>query len=379
MKRLFSLPLLGLLLALSALTGCKKDEAALDSTITPVSNVFSPADNQFVKLDPPTNAVVTFQWQPAQVADGTVVLYEVLFDKVGGDFSKPFYSQVSGTNGLDNKLVLSHGELNKIAALAGIAAQDRGKMIWSVNASKGLNVVRSSVTRTLEVQRPAGFAVIPGKVYIYGAGTEYGTALAGAQALQSVAPGVFEIYTQLSAGAVLLTDATTGTPTNFYVDGQNLRAGTTGVSPTSTPKVYRLTLDFNNGAAKLTEIVSVGLWISAQNKVTVALPYLGKGQWQLKRTPIEFFQFSWGRDERYKFQFTEKDAAGNVTNPYYGSTVIDNQRATAASPAAYYYLVPQPDSQWDYTFKFRSEADKAPIDLTVTLQPGAPYTHSVTL
>jgi len=381
MKRLFSLTLLGLLLSLSWLTGCKKDDAGLDGTITPVSNFFSPADNAFVKLDPPSNAVVTFEWQPAKVADGTVVLYEVLFDKVGGDFSKPFYSVVSGTNGLDSKLVLSHGDLNRVANLAGIPAQSRGKMIWSVNASKGLNVVRSTVSRTVDVERPAGFATIPPKVFIYGAGTEYGTSLAGAQALQNTAPGVFEIYTQLSAGAVLLTDGTTGSPNNFYVDGAKLLAGNTGVSPTSTPKVYQLVLDFNNGAARLTEVVSVGLWFAPQNKVLVGLPYLGKGQWQVKRTPIVFFQESWGRDERYKFLYTLKDAAGTTTTQYYGSTNADNQRATATSPPSYFLIVPQSTGnlQYDYTFKFRTEADNAPADVTVTMQPGAPYMHSIAL
>lgn len=378
MKSFFSRPVLGLLLALLALVGCKKDDK-LDDTITPVTNVFSPADNLFVALDPPSNAVVTFEWEPARVADGTLVLYEVVFDKENGDFSQPVYSVASGTNGLENKLVLSHGDLNRIANLAGIAAQSRGKLKWTVNASKGLNVQRSTVTRLLEVQRPAGFAVIPANVYLYGAGTEAGANLAQALPFKRIAPGVFELYTQLSAGAVRLADGTTGSPTNYYVDGQNLREGTTGVSPTSTPKVYRIKLDFNNGSATLTEIVSVGLWIAAQNAVTVTLPYIGNGQWKIVRTPIAFFQFSWGRDERYKFRFTERDAAGNTTQPFYGSTVIDNQRATANTPPAYFYVVPSTDSQWDYTYKFRTEADNANVDITLKMQATAPYTHEVTL
>lgn len=381
MKRLFSLGLLALLFGLLGLNaGCKKKDDGLDSTITPVSNLFAPADNVYVKLDPPSNAVVNMEWQRAQVGDGTVVLYEVVFDKVGGDFSKPFYSQVSNTNGLDNKLTLSHGDLNKIANLAGIAAQSRGKFIWTVNASKGLNVQKGTVARTLDIERPAGFAVIPGNVYIYGAGTEYGAALSGAQVMQRTAPGIFEIYTRLGPGAVLLTDDNKGTPNNFYINGNKLLAGNTGTGP-ATAGVYRVVLDFNNGSATLTEVVSVALYFAPTDAVLTTLPYIGKGQWQVKRTPIVFKQESWGRDERYKFRFSLKDAAGTTTTQNWGSSNADNQRATATSPPSYFFLLPQTtgDTRWDYTFKFRTEADNAPADVTVTMQPGAPYTHSITL
>ena len=124
----FSHPLLLFVALLGLLAGCKKDENALDDTITPVTNYISPADNTFYRLDPPSNAAVTFEWSQARAADGTLVLYEVVFDKDGGDFSKPVYTTVSGTNGLDTKLVLSHGDLNKIANLAGIASQSQGKL-----------------------------------------------------------------------------------------------------------------------------------------------------------------------------------------------------------------------------------------------------------
>jgi len=376
MKQIFS-PFLALLLLLGLLAGCKKDDK-LDDTITPVANVFSPANNLFVVLDPPTNAVVTFEWEPARVGDGTVVLYEVVFDKESGDFSQPIYSVASGTNGLENKLVLTHGDLNRIASLAGIASQSRGKLKYTISASKGLNVQRSAVVRVLEVQRPAGFATLPPNLYISGAGTE-AASLAQALPFKRTAPGIFEIYTRLSAGDVKLTDGTTGSPTTYYFMGQNLLQGNTGTSPTSTPKVYRIRLDFNNGSATLTEIVSVGLWFSTYNMVTVVLPYIGNGQWKVLRTPIVFFAASYGREERYKFKFTERDAAGVTTTPYYGSTIADNQRATAATPPAYFFVVPGPDNQFDYTYKFRTEADNASVDIALKMQATAPYTHEVTL
>jgi hypothetical protein len=372
----FSHPLLLLLMLVGLLASCKKDDKALDDTITPVSNYISPADNTSIKLDPPSNAAVTFEWSQARAADGTLVLYEVVFDKDGGDFSKPIYSTVSGTNGLDTKLVLSHGDLNKIANLAGIPSQSQGKLKWMVNASKGLNVMPAASARTMTVERPAGFSVIPGNLYLTGSGTEGGATLSQALPFKRVSSGVFELYSKLSPGDVKIVDATTGTPTNYYINGTKLLQGATTTNPTTTTGVYRMTLDFNNGSAVLTEIQSVGLWISAQNKVTVTLPYVAKGLWEIDNTPIEFFQFSWGRDERYKFIFTEKDAAGKVTMRQYGSTNTDNVPPTATTAAAYYNLVPVADDQWNNTFKFIGTADKKSADILVMMQPAA-YTHQV--
>jgi hypothetical protein len=376
MKR-FSYPLLVLSMLVGLLTGCEKDDNnSLDSTITPVSNYISPADNTSIKLDPPSNAAVTFEWSQARAADGTLVLYEVLFDKESGDFSAPVYSTTSGTNGLDNKLVLSHGDLNKIANLAGIQSQARGTLKWTVSASKGINVVPAETARLLTVERPAGFSVIPGNLYLTGSGTEAGANLGQAVPFKRVAPGIFELYTRLSPGEVKMVDQTTGTPTAYYVSGIKLLQGPEATSPATTPAVYRLTVDFNNGSAMTTEIQSVGLWISAQNKITATLPYAGNGTWTITNTPIEFFQFSWGRDERYKFIFSEKDMTGKVTARQYGSSNTDNVPPTTTTAAAYFNIQPVADDQWNNTYKFPAAADRKSVDIMVMMQPTA-YTHQV--
>jgi len=361
------------------LSACNDDDNALDETITPVSNLISPVANAFVRLDPPSNAAVTFEWGQARAADGTVVLYEVVFDKEDGDFSKPVYSITSGTNGLDNRLVLSHGDLNRIADIAGIKSQQQGKLKWTVNASKGLNVQTGTESRVMTLERPAGFSALPPALYLTGSGTEAGANASQAIQFKSISAGVFELYTRLSPGDVKLIDQTTGSPTTYAIEGNKLVEGTQGTSPTTTPAVYRIRLDFNNAAATLTEIESVGLWFAPQSKVLVTLPYVGKGVWKVENTPIEFFQESWGRDERYKFRFTEKNAAGTTTQQYYGSTNSDNQRATANTPAAYYYLVPVSSASYDYTYKFQTEADNKSVDITVRMQPDGPYTHQVVM
>jgi hypothetical protein len=376
----FSWPLLLLLFVVGLLAaGCDKDDDDLNETITPVANLLAPAADTFVRLDPPSNAAVTFEWGQARAADGTVVQYEVLFDQENGDFTKPIYSTTSGTNGLETKLVLSHGDLNRIASIAGIKSSSQGKLKWTVNASKGLTVEPATESRVMTLERPAGFATAPPTLYLTGSGTEGGTNVSQAVPFKSVSAGVFEIYTRLSAGEVKLIDQTTGTPTTYYIDGAKLMEGNQGTSPTTTPKVYMLKVDFNNAAATMTEIESVGLWFAPQNKVLVTLPYAGKGLWKIENTPIEFFQESWGRDERYKFLFTQKNTAGVSSKLYYGSTNADNQRATASSPASYFFLVPGPDSQYNYSFKFQTEADKKNVDISVKMQADGPYTHQIVI
>ena len=372
--------LLLLLCVLGLLASCSKDDdKALDETIVPVSNLISPVTNAFVRLDPPSNAAVTFEWGQARAADGTLVLYEVVFDKEDGDFSKPVYSTASSSNGLETRLVLSHGDLNRIANIAGIKSSDQGKLKWTVNASKGLNVQTGTETRVITLERPAGFAALPPALFLTGSGTEAGANVAQALPFKSVSAGVYELYTKLGPGDVKFVDQQTGAATAYYLDGSKLREGDQAPSPAAAPAVYRLRLDFNNAAATLTEIQSVGLWFAPNNKVQVVLPYVGLGVWKIENTPIEFKQESWGRDERYKFLFTEKDAAGTVTNVYFGSANADNQPPTAATAPAYYALVPGPDNQYDYSFKFPKAADLKNVDITLKLQPDAPYTHEIVI
>ena len=70
---------------------CKKDERDINLNVTEVKNFFAPAEGKFVKLKPAANLVETFEWEQAKAEDGSLVLYEVAFDKENGDFSKPVF------------------------------------------------------------------------------------------------------------------------------------------------------------------------------------------------------------------------------------------------------------------------------------------------
>ncbi|MBD1366072.1 SusE domain-containing protein [Mucilaginibacter sp. ZT4R22] len=376
MKKIFY-SLLACVLAVMVIPGCKKDKTLNHTNVSAVSTLFAPENNKFVKIASGASGAVSFEWEQAHAEDNGLVLYEVAFDKEGGDFSHPLYSAPSDGNGLYNKLSLSFSDLNKIATSAGVKPQESGKVIWTVMSSKGINVQKSTQIRTVEIQRPAGFTDIPTELYLTGTATEGGEDLSKAIKLKLTAPGKFEAFTSLKAGTYHFADRNTGTPSTYSYDGTKLtEEGNTTV--TGATKVQRIELDFNVASFKTTEVVSVGLWFAADNKIWFDLPYKAAGVWEIDGASIVFHQESWGRDERYKFRFTFKDAAGATTTQYYGSTNSDNNRPDAGTAPSYFYMVPVNNSQYDYSFKFTGAADNKTADIKVDFSGASgAYTHSV--
>lgn len=366
------------ILALIIVSGCKKDKTLNHTKVSAVNNFFAPADNKFIKLEPASGSA-SFEWEQAQAEDNGLVVYEVAFDKATGDFSKPLYIMPSDGNGLYNKLTISFKDLNKIADLAGIQPQETGKLKWTVMSSKGINVQKSSLSRTIEVERAAGFSEIPADLYLTGTATEGGDDLGKAVHLKQTSTGVFEAYTSLKAGTYHFAERNTGTPATYSIDGVKLlKDGSTTV--TGDTKVEKVVVDFTTASATITQVVSVGLWFAADNKIWFDLPYKSNGQWEIDNASIVFHQESWGRDERYKFRFTLKDAAGVTTTQFYGSTNSDNNRPDANTAASFYYMVPVNSSQYDYCFKFTGAADNKTADIVVDFSADAKaYTHKVTV
>ncbi|MBD1362685.1 SusE domain-containing protein [Mucilaginibacter sp. ZT4R22] len=360
-----------LLMAMLVITSCKKEVKPLNLNLTSVGNLSLPANNTTVALAPATPASVDFQWSAANAADGDYVLYQIAFDKEGGDFSKPVYKTVSNGGGVETKITLTHKDLNKIANMGGIAASSTGKLKWTVLASKGTNVVASSESRTIQLSRPAGFAEIPVDMYITGSATEGGADITKAVKLKKNEEGVFEIYTSLKAGNYFLTDKPSDAGKKYYVDGGLIKEGSTPVT-ISADKKYKLTFDFNVATTSSVEIQSVGLWMSAYGSEIGQLNYIGNSTWEIASLPIEFYQFSWGRDERYKF--VVHTSAGIH---YMGSSRGDNG-PPAGQAASYFFLLPVTNDQWANTYKFDPSADRHNVKVDVNFKTDGAYTHTVT-
>jgi starch-binding outer membrane protein SusE/F len=363
-------------LALLLITSCKKDIKRLDLTITPVGSLAAPVDNSDIQLQPATGASIVFQWSPAQTPDSGLILYEVAFDKVDGNFSNPVYKILSDGSGVQNQASVSQKDLNKIAALAGIKASGSGKIKWAVLASKATNAKISTETRTLQIERPAGFATVPDSLFIFGTATEAGNDPANAIPLKKTADGVFELYTSLGTGSYLLTDQRNANGNEYYIDINNsniIKAGNTQTEVSGTTKAYCLRYDFNVATSQATVIESIGLYQSANNAEIGQLSYTGNSTWQIDSLPVVFVQFSWGRDDRYKFFMHTSSGM-----EYYGSTNADNV-PPAGQPQSYFYLVPVTNDQWSNTYKFDPSADNHTVKVDIYFKASGPYTHKVTV
>ncbi len=367
------------LFILFLVSSCSKNDRDINMNISEVTTFYAPNDNIFVKLEPATAASVGFEWEQAKAEDGSLVMYEIAFDEEGGDFSEPVYKVSSDGNGVQNRLTLSHKDLNRIANFAGIGSLETGKLLWTVLASKGTNVKQSALTRTLQVERPAGFAELPTELYITGDATEAGTDIASAIKMKQTSPGVFEIYTRLDAGTYHFVNRVDGNATSYQVEGTFIKEGGAVASPVTTPVVYRIEMDFNNAAVKLTEVVRVGYWFAPNNTLAAELDYEGNSVYRATDVPIEFKQEGWGRDERYKFRMTLKNEDGTEFTEDWGSSNRDNSRPDANTPAAWYNVFKYESNQWDYTFKFPEAADMKTVDLVLSFDPEATYRHEVVI
>lgn len=359
-----------------AFFGCSDDEMR-DTRVTAVKMLYEPANAKSVVLQSSASASLYFEWEPAKAEDSGMVLYEVAFDREGGDFSSPIYRMASDNNGGYNHATITHKQLNKIAAAAGIESAATGKISWTVFSSKGINDLKAEEVRTLEITRLAGFADVPVDVYVTGEASEGGTDLSKASIMKATANGEFEVYTKLTAGqSYYFTDANVGTPRQFYTENGLLKEGTTAATVSKTG-VYRINLDFNVGSSVYTEITDIQLFFSPSGQTLFSGVYQGAGVWKASSQPITFQQESWGRDERYKFKMTTINSGGETVEEWWGAANKTDSRPTADSPASYYYMAKVTNDRWDDKWKFAGEMDMALVDLTWSFAADGPYTHSV--
>ncbi|AWW29284.1 hypothetical protein DN752_03520 [Echinicola strongylocentroti] len=370
-----SYKLLSFMMVLLAFWGCQED-TEMHTEVTPVQALYSPENNAYMNLGAQSSAI--FEWEAAKAEDNGVVLYDVVFDEEGGDFSDPLFIIPSDGRGMQRRLTLPFSELNSIAERAGIQPEAVGKLQWSVQSSKGINVQEIMDIRTIEVERPAGFPA-PDELYLTGSATEAGEDLGNAILMKKTSANTFEAYTSLTEGSYAFAERNSGEPDTYYIDGEKLRAdGETAY--TGDEKVYRIRVDFSNGTTEIHEIGEVELWFAPNGEFLTALPYSSNGTWMVDDFPIEFRQEDWGRDERYKFRFMVTDAEGNTAEEWFGSTNGDNQRPNETTGPAYWYMVPVTNDRWNNCFKFATEVDNSAADIQVIFNAeGSNYTHSVTV
>ena len=337
---------------------CKKDERDINLNLSGVNDLFTPADAKYIRLDPKSGATESFEWGQAKAEDGSLVLYEVAFDQENGDFSHPFYTVVSDNKGVLNKLTLTHADLNRIATLGGSDFYVRKKYKWTVLATKGTNVKQAASARVIDLERPGGFAVLPASLYISGTATENGDVLANALPMKKLKDGVFEIFTKLKAGTYKLVDGNSGTPKQYYIyddNGSNTIGMNSLTTVTGADKIMRITIDFNNIAASLTEVKSVQLWYCAGNTFWMTLPYTGNGVWRYNNYTVNYTVMPWGIEQRHKYKMVLNDGSGDK-NLWLNYAATDSPDQDGQYPSTLAYktinMDRNDDSQWDWSWKF---------------------------
>ncbi|OJV45324.1 MAG: hypothetical protein BGO29_15275 [Bacteroidales bacterium 36-12] len=370
-----------LLVSTLTLTMCNTT-GEIDTTLTAVESLIEPIDGKEIVLLPSASASTYFEWDYADLKNSGPALYQIAFDKADGDFSQPAYIVFSDKNGYSNNVTVSHKQLNKIAGMLGITPSETGDIKWTVLASKGTKTLKSKVENIISIKRLAGFAEedIPVDVYITGAASEGGSDISKAQKMKAISTGEFEIYTEITEGAMFhFVDSNAGTPNQFSIaDGLVLKDGESSVN---SDGVYRIIIDFNTGASTVTLVEGIGFFFSPSNALLFELPYVGNGIFKAENQTVTFKQEGWGRDERYKFRMFVKENYGNDdTKELEWSTLNQtDSRPTPSSPESYYYLKLTDNlTQWDNKWKLMADFDDVPANYTIYLQADKPYTHSIT-
>lgn len=360
---------------------CRSDDMNYkEASVTAVNTLYEPINNRSVQILASNTASVYFEWEPVRVEDGGAPLYEVVFALKDGDLTKPIYRMVSDKSGYSNGATITHRVLNRVANMAGIGPGQTGELIWTVVASRGINTAISTTVRTLSISTLDGFVDIPETLFLTGEGSEAGNTLTTAMPFKQVTAGEYEIFARLESGKEYqFIDRTQGTPRAFYVnDNLKLTEVNTDESTTAAKTaVFRIEVDFNTATVALTEIKTLGLWFSPENRVLWNLSYEGKGIWSGSGL-VNFKQEGWGRDQRYKFQMTIND--GQDRTVQLGTMNGTDSEPNPQSPLSYYFIkwINNP-TQWDDKWKFVSAVDGNSPTIKVILQGDKDYTHTVTV
>lgn len=103
----------------------------------PADQLYLPRNNATIMLE--TGNTTHFEWAVSKASKNGYITYELLFDKVDGDFSQPLYVLTSDNNGYEPSAKVASSTLNTVATLAGADLGETATVKWTVRAWCGLN------------------------------------------------------------------------------------------------------------------------------------------------------------------------------------------------------------------------------------------------
>ncbi|WP_010663006.1 SusE domain-containing protein [Marinilabilia salmonicolor] len=353
-------------LFLTAIWACE-DDFSLNTDFNAPTDLYSP---ESVNIDLSSGEMIELSWTGGGAEDGSTVIYQVLFDEEGGDFSAPLDTLLSDL-GAKAQLSLTHTQLNTLARRSGIVPESTGKLIWTVLTSKGGVVQKSDMVKEISITRPEGIDNFPEQLFLYGNATENDGN--GGLPFRKAEDGVFVIYTEVPvSGEVFFTSATSGDSFTYYAgsDGK-LAEGTGGFGVDANADPYRITVDFNSLSVR-TEVISDvrAIW-GATYDVIGSLEYIGNGVFQAENCDIVFIDQSrpetnppswlgW-TEERYYF-IANVDGNDLCWGRNDG---ISPERPTGGEPLSFYEIGEFAWSQWDHLWKMSGDLDYTSATITI--------------
>lgn len=353
-------------------SNCTKDYN-LDTEFKVPTELNSPKK---VMLDVTSSSKIVLSWTGGGANDGSYVLYEVLFDKEGGDFSNPVRRMASDL-GSEPKLTLSHDLLNSIARQIKIKPGDTGKIIWTVTTSKGGDVKKVDLKNSIEVTRGEGIDNMPENLYLYGSATE--NSGAGGQKFRQSSEGVFEIYTTLPQnGKIYFRSSTSGDASNYYISDIDNKLkeyeGDTEVTAFTVP--CKITVDFNKLSMSISKpltqikVVWIQTWMPVDETHTNFV-YEGNGIFRLSNCTftIPYRHPGWpagqySSDERYYFQAL----FGTDWWHWRRMPNIKDGQPDANEPLSFFEIdttAPWAGEQWTGGWKLRADLWNKALDLVI--------------
>ncbi|SDM49494.1 SusE outer membrane protein [Catalinimonas alkaloidigena] len=383
-------------------TACQQDPYTLETDIVQLGSLEAPSSNSAILINPEKDSSVTFSWSSAQAADGGLVLYRVLFDVEGGDFSHPIYALPADNKGGRNALTLSPVYLNIIASKAGIKQLETGKVSWTVEASSGYHLTRYTESMDLVLTRPEGLAEFPRFMYIFGEATEAEQLTEGVAFKEispelptdEIKPGVFESITLLKAGDYFIADANhpDSTVHYYYLNEEGkLRSGQQPTAFTLPEGVYRVRMNLSLATVTFEAMSAIELYILANQTTKATLTYVGDHTFRSTEGYFDFLTtgapeapdwLGW-EEERYRFRVTiggQESYLGSYHNADMNGSLVEGQqvynvRPDGQEPASYYFTYfLGPDAEyWQGAWKFADSYNGAPFTVSVVFDPKADH------
>lgn len=364
-----------LLAAMSCtLFSCGRTGGGINYNILPGNDLYLPEDG--ASRDLSDLGATMFYWTPSIAEDNGFVSYDVLFDRLSGDFSDPVYTVSSQFNGSRPYVELSAKELNRIARLAGVGVEEEGTVKWTVRASKGLYGAVYSGVHTINVRTMYSIDPLPQTLYLSGPAIKDAEGVDRIMMTNSrgidkadAGEGIFESFCKIASGRDLFISDESGRSFVLNASGSVSVCEQPLASRLSSGNgVIWLTADMDGMTWSYKTLESVYLYAAAwadgnMSTANEAMRYAGSGVYELRGYDNKTSKNS-ANDSRYRFNAV----LGDGSRLYIGTEATLGAEYTVNYRILNFYTnATIGNVDWDKTFNLVEKDCGVPCDVFLYL------------